>query len=85
MKKDIVQTVLAKRTENNGVFIPSALTVNQPVYFAIDHVDLAIDTPDGKKQLHGTGTSVYQQKSHGLKVHTYHNFDEVQGSSQKCV
>ena len=49
MKKDIVPTVLAKRTENNGGFIPSTLTVNQPVYFAIDNVDLAIDTPDGKK------------------------------------
>ena len=46
-----------------GVFIPSVISKENPVFFATDNVDLAIDTPDGKRQLHGTGTVVYQQRT----------------------
>ena len=63
IKKDIVQAVLERRKANNGVFIPSTLKEGQPIYFAIDNVGLKIDTPDGKGQLHGTGTVVYQKKN----------------------
>ena len=59
IKKSIVDVILAKRTENNGVFIPSTINKENPVFFAIDNADLTIDTPDGKG--HGTGTVVYQQ------------------------
>ena len=59
INKSIVDVVLAKRTENNGVFIPSTINKENPVFFAIDNTDLTIDTPDGKG--HGTGTVVYQQ------------------------
>ena len=62
IKKDIVQAVLERKKANNGVFIPSTLKEVQPIYFAIDNIDLKIDTPDGKGQLHGTGTVVYQKK-----------------------
>ena len=61
IKKSIVDAVLAKRTENNGIFIPSTINEENLVSFAIDNVDLTIDTPDGKRQLHGTGIVVYQQ------------------------
>ena len=62
IKKGIVQAVLDKKKENSGVFIPSTLKEDQPIYFAIGNVDLKIDTPDGKGQLHGTGTVAYQKK-----------------------
>ena len=63
IKKSIVDAVLAKRTENNGNFIPSTINKENPVFFAMDNVDLTIDTPDGKRQLHGTRTVVYQQRT----------------------
>ena len=63
IKKSIVDAVLAKRTENNGVFIPSTINKENLVFFAVDNVDLTIDTSDGKRQLHGTGTVVYQQRT----------------------
>ena len=63
IKKEIVQAVLEKKKENNGVFIPSTLKEDQPIYFAIENVDLKIDTPDGKGQFHGTGTVAYQKKT----------------------
>ena len=44
IKKDIVQAVLERKKANNGVFIPSTLKEGQPIYFAIDNVDLKIDT-----------------------------------------
>ena len=49
IKKNIAETVLQKQTESDVVFIPTSLKEDQPVYFAIDNVDLNIDTPDGKK------------------------------------
>ena len=44
IKKDIVQAVLERKKANNGTFIPSTLKEGQPIYFAIDNVDLKIDT-----------------------------------------
>ena len=38
------------------------------VFFATENFNLAIDTPDGKKQLHGTGTVVYQEITEGHAV-----------------
>ena len=67
IKKGIVQAVLEKKKENNGVFIPSTLK-DQPIYFAIENVDLKIDTPDSKEQFHGTGTVAYQKKIVKRKV-----------------
>ena len=54
---------LRGKKANNGVFIPLTLKEGQPIYFAIDNVDLKIDTPGGKGQLHGTRTVVYQKKN----------------------
>ena len=60
IKKSIADAVLAKRTETNRVFIPSTINKQNPVFF---NADLTIDTPDGKMQLYGTGTKVYQQST----------------------
>ena len=68
IKKNIAQSVLKRRTENDNVFIPLIISVERPITFAIDNTDLKIDTPDGKYQLHGTATVVYQQKSEDEQV-----------------
>ena len=62
IKKDIAIAILDKQEANGGVFVPSSLSNNKPLFFAIDNTDLSIDTPDGKKQLHGTAIAVFQQK-----------------------
>ena len=72
IKKNIVQTILQKKTEKNGTFVPSAINENQIIYFAIDNVDLKVHNPDGKGQLHGTGIAVYQGKA--ISEHLYTPF-----------
>ena len=62
IKKNITPSALKRRAENDNVFIPLIISVDRSITFAIDNIDLKIDTPDGK-QLHGTATVVYQQKS----------------------
>ena len=62
IKKNIAQSVLKGSAENDNVFIPVNISVDRPITFAIDNIDLKIDTPDGKHQLDGTATVVYQQK-----------------------
>ena len=42
------------------MFVPSTLSKNRPVFFATDNANLKIDTFDGRRQLHGTATAVYQ-------------------------
>ena len=68
IKKDIAIAILDKQEANGGVFVPSSLSNNKPLFFAIDNTDLSIDTPDGKKQLHGTAIAVFQQKDTYDKV-----------------
>ena len=68
IKKDIVQTVLSRKMVNNDIFVPSTFTKGHPVFFAVDNIDLKIDTPDGKKQLHGTATVAYQLKQNSKTV-----------------
>ena len=69
IKKNITQSVLKRRAENDNVFIPLNISVDRPITFAIDNIiDLKIDTPDGKHRLHGTTTVVYQQKSEDEQV-----------------
>ena len=63
IKKSIVDAALAKRTENNGVFIPSTINKENSAIFSINKVDLTIDTPNGKRQLHGIATVVSQQRA----------------------
>ena len=61
-QKKYYASVLKRRAENDNVFIPLNISVDRSITFAIDNIDLKIDAPDGK-QLHGTATVVYQQKS----------------------
>lgn len=63
-----MQAVQEQKIKHNGIFIPSTLECNKLVFFAIDNVYSAIDTPDGNRQLHGTGTTVYQEIGEGRVV-----------------
>ena len=62
-QKNIAKLGLEWRAENDNVFIPLNISVDRPITFAIGSIYLKIDTTDGKHQLHGTATVVYQQKS----------------------
>ena len=62
-KKILFKLFFREKKANNGLIIPSTLEEGQPIYFVIDNADLKIDTPDGKGQLHGTGTIVNQKKN----------------------
>ena len=41
-------TVLTEINNNDRVFIPSSISKDLPICFAIDNIDLKIDTPDGR-------------------------------------
>lgn len=43
------------------MFIPSSITPFKNVFFAIDNMDLQIDTPDGQWQLNGTAMAIFQK------------------------
>ena len=77
IKENLTKSVLQKKEQNNGVFVPTSVKKNHPIYFAIDNVDLKIDTCDGKRQLHGTGTAVYQQKREENEVSIEHNLIKI--------
>ena len=60
------------------VFLPSTLSKNRPVFFAVDNTDLKIDAFDGRNKLHGTATAVYQttngDKKPEVKAHLLLHF-----------
>ena len=43
IKKNIAQSALKRRAENDNVFIPLNISVDRPITFAIDNIDLKID------------------------------------------
>ena len=50
---------------NKNIYIPPTLKEGRFVFFAVDNVDFSEDTPDGKRTLHGTVMTVYQQLKPG--------------------
>lgn len=46
-------------------YIPPDFVVGRHVFFAIDNVDFAEDTPNGKGTLHATAMAIYQRKAEG--------------------
>ena len=63
IQQDIATSIHEDINKNDGLFMPYSVSADVPKHFAIDNVDFAIDTPDGKKQLHGTAMVVYQDKA----------------------
>ena len=62
IKEDIAPTLRDKIQENNMYFL-FPLFHQEMLYFAIDNVDVKIDTPYGKNQLHGTVIMAYQNET----------------------
>ena len=61
IKNDLVTHAKQKIRSNSGVYVPSVISPKS-LFFAIDNIDLIIDTPDGKDQLHGTTQVIFQDK-----------------------
>ena len=58
----IKRGVLQRIEQNGGVYLPPDAVPGRRVFFAIDNIDFAEDTPDGKRNLHGTAMAIYQKK-----------------------
>ena len=58
----IEKHVLQRMERNDGIFIPPDVVPGRRVFFAVDNVDFAEDTPDGKRTLHGTAMAIFQKK-----------------------
>ena len=50
---------------NHGLYIPPDVVLGRHVFFAVDNVDFAEDTPDGKNTFHGTAMAIYQRQEPG--------------------
>ena len=50
---------------NDGLYIPPDAVLGRHVFFAVDNVDFAEDTPDGKNTFHGTAMAIYQRQEPG--------------------
>ena len=50
---------------NDGLYIPPNVVFGRDVFFAVDNVDFAEDTPDGKNTFHGTAMAIYQRQEPG--------------------
>lgn len=43
-----------RMAQNDGLHLPPDTVMERHIFFAIDDVDFAEDTPDGKRTFHGT-------------------------------
>ena len=50
----LADNVLEESKNHKGAYIPPNINKNERMHFAIDNVDFKNDTPDGKKEFHGT-------------------------------
>lgn len=62
VEAEIEATVLERMAQNGGVYLPPDIVKGRHVFFAIDNVDFAEDTCDGKRTLHGAAMAIYQKK-----------------------
>ena len=88
IKQNISNSIIEKCQENS-VFLPSTLSKNRLVFFAIDNTDLKIGIFDGRNQLYGTAIAVYQttsgDKKHEIKAHLLLHFISFQGNKCKLI
>ena len=62
VEAQIEASVLQMMGQNDGVYLPPDIVQGRHVFFAVDNVDFAEDTHDGKRTLHGTAMAIYQKK-----------------------
>ena len=69
IETDIANFVADNIEKNNGIDVPQNILEGIPIHFAIDNSDFSNDTPDGKREFHGTGQVVFQKKKEMEKGH----------------
>lgn len=62
VEAQIEKHTLRRMERSDGLYIPPDFVPGRHVFFAVDNVDFAEDTPDGKRTLHGTAMAIYQRK-----------------------
>ena len=65
VEAQIEASVLKRMELNDGLYIPPNVVLGKHVFFAVDNVDFAEDTPDGKNTFHGTAMAIYQRQKPG--------------------
>ena len=58
VEAQIEASVLKRMELNDGLYIPPDLDLGRHVFFAVDNVDFAEDTPGGKNTSHGTAMAI---------------------------
>ena len=51
----IANAIVKEKEESNGVYVPPNIVKGKGLHFAINNSDFKNDTPNGKKEFHGTG------------------------------
>lgn len=54
VESQIESNVLQRMEQNDSVYVPPEIVKERHVFFAIDNIDFAEDTPNGKRTFHGT-------------------------------
>ena len=62
VEAQIEASVLKGMEEKGGLFLPPDIVKGRHVFFAIDNIDFAEDTYDGRNTLHGTAMAIYQKR-----------------------
>ena len=62
VESQIEATVLQRMEDDGGMYIPPDVVKNRHVFSAIDNVDFAEDTYDGKRTPHGAAMAIYQKE-----------------------
>ena len=61
-----IEASILKRMElNDGLYIPPDVVLGRHVFFAVDNVDFAEETPDGKNTFHVTAMAIYERQEPG--------------------
>ena len=68
IKKAMASSIQKQRNKRNGVFIPTGFIPGKTDFFAIDNIDIEIDSQDGKNQLHGRVIAAYREKQPSMTV-----------------
>ena len=61
VESELESGVIKRMEENDGIFLPPDIVKGRHIFFAIDNVDFAEDTYDGRNTLHGTAMAIYQR------------------------
>ena len=83
LETQIANTALRRMQANDGVYIPADVVLGRHIFFAVDNVDFAEDTPNGKRTLHGTAMAIYQRRNPDDKIPKLHLTGEAAAKTIK--